>query len=698
MAKDSSLEFLRTLRFSLKSLRWLVLIAFWIPMLMFIADFFIDILFVATSPVQETTLVKFIESVTHPAAEGLAKIVRFNTVVKGYETMPAIIAVVLYVLSAIISGQIKKMSLRVNEQYQRRFVEHRRQPKKVVEAEGLAFSSEGGGGKGRGLLGTLLHRKEGERDKLLREFATARKRLEKSRQRLAFLSTDIVGSSRIKVGQDPLLAEQLFREYRRFIEEILKKYRHKASSWTPDGVMTCFPQLDLATAAARELLKNLPAFNKEKNPLEFPVQVRCGANMGEVFYDDNTPLEMLSDPVLDLTGHLQKSAAPNSLLITAECMEQLRDNAGYNLAPFDVDGFQVYEWSLEGRRPASVTGTGAGTRLGRTVSGTGGRTTSGTGGRTLSGTGGRTLSGTGGRPGGPAMDVGGAENRIGRYEIMEELGRGAMGAVYKARDPQIGRTVAIKVVLTANLSPAEMDEYKQRFYREAQAAGQMSHPNIVTIHDIAEDTSGHPYLVMEFIEGTTLERLLYPGSERLSLAHSLEIGSQVASALDYAHARGVIHRDIKPANILITNDGRAKLTDFGIAKLAGSQLTQVGQVMGTPAFMSPEQFTGAAVDSRTDIFSLGAVLYWVLTGEKPFPGDTITAIIFKMLHSTPVPARQLNPALPAEIETVLDKCLTKSPDERYQKAQELALALGSLKNIRPGASESLTDRTIISGG
>jgi class 3 adenylate cyclase/tRNA A-37 threonylcarbamoyl transferase component Bud32 len=691
LAKDSSLEFLRTLRFSLKTLRWLVLIVLWIPMLMFLADFLIDLLFVATSPVQEMQVVQFIESITHPVSETLTKIVRFNTVVKGYETMPAIIAVVLYVAAALVSGQIKKMVGKVDAQYQRRFVEYRRQPKKAVEAEGLAFSSEGGG-KGRGLLSTLLHPKEAERDKLLRDFAEARKRLEKSRQRLAFLSTDIVGSSRIKVGQDPLLAEKLFREYRRFIEEIVKKYRHKASSWTPDGVMTCFPQLELATGAARELLKNLPAFNKEKNPLEFPVQVRCGANMGEVFYDEHTPLEMLSDPVLDLTGHLQKSAAPNSLLITADSYEQLRDKTGYNPAPFDVDGLMVYEWSLEARRPASVAGTGTGTRLGRTVTGTGGRSVTGTGTRTITGSGPQAA-----RPAFGAME-GEGENRIGRYEIVEELGRGAMGAVYKARDPQIGRTVAIKVVLTANLSESELNEYKQRFYREAQAAGQMSHPNIVTIHDIAEDASGHPFLVMEFIEGTTLERLLAPGSERLPFAQSLDIAVQVASALDYAHARGVIHRDIKPANILLTNDGRAKLTDFGIAKLAGSQLTQVGQVMGTPAFMSPEQFTGAAVDSRTDIFSLGAVLYWVLTGEKPFPGDTITAIIFKMLHSNPVPARQLNPALPAEIEPVLAKCLTKSPDERYQKAAELAAALDALKGKRPEPTESLTDRTIISGG
>jgi len=284
--------------------------------------------------------------------------------------------------------------------------------------------------------------------------------------------------------------------------------------------------------------------------------------------------------------------------------------------------------------------------------------------------------------------------RIGRYEILEELGRGAMGAVYKARDPQIGRTVAIKMILTANLSPEELQQYKQRFYREAQAAGQMSHPGIVTIHDIAEDETGQPYLVMEFVEGTTLDKLLTPkqpglGGERLPLEQSLDIVLEVAKALDYAHRRGVIHRDIKPANMLITQDGRAKIADFGIAKLAGTQLTQAGQILGTPAFMSPEQFSGAAVDARSDLFSLGAMLYWMCTGEKPFAGDTFTAVSFKVVYSEPIPAAQLNPALPAALDLVLSRCLAKNPDDRYPTGRDLAADLEALKAGRPVAAAAL---------
>jgi len=269
--------------------------------------------------------------------------------------------------------------------------------------------------------------------------------------------------------------------------------------------------------------------------------------------------------------------------------------------------------------------------------------------------------------------------RIGRYEVIQELGRGSMGAVYKARDPQIGRVVAVKIILTANLSPTELEQYKQRFHREAQAAGQMSHPGIVTIHDIAEDNSGQPYLVMEFIEGTALDRLLAPPAERLPLAQSFDIGIQVAQALDYAHRRGVIHRDIKPANILVAQDGRAKIADFGIAKLAGAQLTQAGQLMGTPAFMSPEQFSGGAVDARSDLFSLGATLYWMFTGEKPFAGDTLTAVSFKVVYTAPVPARQLNPALPAGLDTALARCLAKTPADRYPTCHDLAADLEAIK-------------------
>ncbi|HXE75795.1 MAG TPA: serine/threonine-protein kinase [Candidatus Xenobia bacterium] len=282
--------------------------------------------------------------------------------------------------------------------------------------------------------------------------------------------------------------------------------------------------------------------------------------------------------------------------------------------------------------------------------------------------------------------VAGMPNRVGRYELLEELGRGAMGAVYKARDPNLGRAVAVKVILTANLTAQALAEYKKRFYREAEAAGRMTHPGVVTIHDMGEDsTTGQPFLVMEYVEGVSLDSMIEgsPGGNGLPLAQVLEIGAQVALALDYAHQRGVVHRDIKPANILVTKDGRAKIADFGIAKLEGAQLTQTGQLVGTPAYMSPEQFSGGGVDARSDIFSLGAVLYEALTGKMPFPGETVTEIIFKVVQAPPVPAQKLNPQLPAEVDVLLERCLAKDPAQRYQRARALATDLENLKVGRP---------------
>ncbi|MGH9861035.1 MAG: serine/threonine-protein kinase, partial [Candidatus Acidiferrales bacterium] len=244
--------------------------------------------------------------------------------------------------------------------------------------------------------------------------------------------------------------------------------------------------------------------------------------------------------------------------------------------------------------------------------------------------------------------------QIGRYEILFELGRGAMGAVYQARDPQIDRIVAIKVILTHGLSDQELEGFKQRFYREARAAGKMSHPGIVTIHDIAEDENGRPYLVMEFVEGSNLEDIAaqrLANGEKLPLWQALDIAIQVANALDYAHKRGVVHRDVKPANILVTHDGVAKVADFGIAKVSGIAITQTGGFLGTPAFMSPEQFSGGDIDARSDLFSLGAMLYWMFTGAQPFSGETLTTVSFRIVFTYPVPANQVNAELPPEIHT-----------------------------------------------
>jgi serine/threonine-protein kinase len=261
--------------------------------------------------------------------------------------------------------------------------------------------------------------------------------------------------------------------------------------------------------------------------------------------------------------------------------------------------------------------------------------------------------------------------RLGRYELLEELGRGAMGVVYKARDPEIDRLVAVKVLAVApGLDPGAAQQHRERFQREARAAGRLAHPNIVTIHDVGED-QGRTFLVMQLVEGQALDRILRT-RRPLPLAEALTIGEQVASALDYAHRHGIIHRDVKPANILLSPEGSVKVTDFGIARITGAETTQAGQTLGTPSYMSPEQVQGLTLDGRSDIFSLGTVLYEVLSGERAFQGETLSTIIYRILHEEPIPLRQLNPAFPEALETCLQKALAKDPGARFARATDLA--------------------------
>jgi len=272
---------------------------------------------------------------------------------------------------------------------------------------------------------------------------------------------------------------------------------------------------------------------------------------------------------------------------------------------------------------------------------------------------------------------------IGRYEIVEELGRGAMGSVFKARDPAVGRIVALKTIHTTALEGAQSEEYRTRFYREARASGVLAHPGIVPVFDVGED-AGAPFLVMEFVEGRTLADAMKSG-ERYTLDRICEIGQQIADALGYAHRQGVIHRDIKPANILMTSRAiygseRPRITDFGIAKLAASEITSTGQLLGTPSFMPPEQFTGSPIDGRADLFSLGVILYSLATGEQPFPGETMTAVSYKVVYVEPIPPAKLNPAIPLGLEAVIMKCLAKSPAARYQTGEELAQDLAAMRN------------------
>ena len=273
---------------------------------------------------------------------------------------------------------------------------------------------------------------------------------------------------------------------------------------------------------------------------------------------------------------------------------------------------------------------------------------------------------------------------LGRYEIVAEVGRGAMGAVYKARDPKIDRFVAIKTVLLHQAVVQEQQEFRRRFFIEAQAAGRLLHPGIVAVFDMGEaPETSDPYIVMEYIEGVTLRELLASKGKKLPVEEALRIVQELAEALDYAHSQGVVHRDMKPANILITRDGQAKISDFGIAQLDLTQMTLPGRVLGTPAYMSPEQLEGKQVDGRSDLFSLGAILYTSLTGYRPFQGNSATTVCYKVANHEPMQPTSLCAELPHELDGVISRALAKNPADRYQRGKEFADDLRALREKRP---------------
>ena len=259
---------------------------------------------------------------------------------------------------------------------------------------------------------------------------------------------------------------------------------------------------------------------------------------------------------------------------------------------------------------------------------------------------------------------------LGRYELLSELGRGAMGIVYKARDPMLERTVAIKTINMA-LEEDGAAQYAARFQQEARAAGGLNHPNIVTIHDIGE--SGNiAYMTMEYLEGVELRSLLSSG-QPLPLPKAVSIAAQIAEGLAYAHERGVVHRDVKPPNIMVLPNGAVKITDFGIARMRTSAVqTQAGLTMGSPKYMSPEQVLGKRADQRSDIFSLGVILYEMVAGSAPFAGESMTALMYQIVNFAPPAPSALKPAIPELLDTVVAKMLAKAVDERYQSAAELA--------------------------
>jgi len=261
--------------------------------------------------------------------------------------------------------------------------------------------------------------------------------------------------------------------------------------------------------------------------------------------------------------------------------------------------------------------------------------------------------------------------KLGRYAILSELGRGAMGVVYKATDSVLERTVAIKTV-NMNLTPEEAKGYEARFYQEARSAGSLNHPNIVVIYDVGR-VNDVVFMAMEFIEGVEL-RSMFADGKPLPVTQAISIAAQVAEGLGYAHDHGIVHRDIKPANIMVVPNGPVKITDFGIARMRASShdLTQTGMMLGSPKYMSPEQVIGKRADHRSDIFSLGVILYEMLCGATPFNGENVTALMYQIVNFAPPAPSTVNSAVPELLDYIVAKMLAKPIDERYQGGHEVA--------------------------
>ena len=444
------------------------------------------------------------------------------------------------------------------------------------------------------------------------------------------LFTDIVGSTAFFEQHGDTAGLVMLQRHNELVIPPIEACGGTVIKTIGDAVMAVFSSPVAAVRAAMQVQQQIDAHNQDQ-PQADQLYTRIGLNFGRGFVKNK---DVFGD-VVNTAARIVKACAPAQILFSRSVYEALQKEKGFKYRKLRSAAFHgkaapeaLYEvlWTSpqryqQLRRQFDHTEDGKTTR-----------------------------------------------NLLGRYEILQELGRGAMGVIYKAYDPTVGRIVALKTV-RLDAADSDREELVQRLRQEAQAVGRLEHPNIVTLYDAGE-AEGMFYLTMQFVNGRTLSQM-FAARSLLPVAQVVLLLEQVCEGLDCAHQRSIVHRDMKPSNIIVTREGVAKIVDFGVAKLSEGGLTKAGMLLGTPSYMSPEQAQGGRVDRRSDIFSLGAILYELLTGEKVFPGRTPTAIIHKILYGDPIPVRVVEPGIEPALERIVRKALAKDPFRRYQSCRQM---------------------------
>ena len=464
--------------------------------------------------------------------------------------------------------------------------------------------------------------------------------LRKHKSPVTVMFTDLAGSTAYFDRHGDTAGVQWLEKHNALVFPLIQQHKGTIVKTIGDSVMAYFTDAAEAAGAARDIEQKLIDVNRSE-PEDHQMWVRVALHQGLGYLRGG---DVFGD-VVNCAARLAKLCLPAQVILSESVYRTLRETGGFQVAGL---GTQQLRGKTGQENIYELSFTDADTYAAL-------------------------------RERFPAKSTGVHEDwREGRYQVLGELGRGAMGVVYRAYDRVIGRVVAMKTV-PLEVSTDEREELIARLKQEAKAAGILDHPNVVTIFDVGEE-SGLFYFTMQFVEGRTLSTMI-ASKELIPIDTILTVMDQVCSAVGMAHQAGIIHRDLKPSNLMLTKQGSAKVLDFGIAKIGETALTKAGTIIGTPSYLSPEQAGGRRLDARSDIFSLGAVLYELVTGERAFPGESTTSIVYKILNEDPIPPIAIEPSLPPGLDAVVRKAMAKDPNQRFQSCDEMREALKNCRSV-----------------